>query len=83
MKKIALTAAALFIAVGSAYAGSGRSIVTPGHDANQTYVDQTTTSSISNGSTDLLGSKATPVDPNPAGQAAVNQGQYGQGIWGR
>ena len=81
MKKIALTAAALFIAVGSAYAGSERSIVTPGHDANQTYVDQTTTSSIS-GSSDFLGSSATPQDPNPAGQAAVNQGQFGQGIWG-
>ena len=79
MKKIALTTAALFIAVGSAYAGSGRSIVTPGHDANAPFIDQTTTSSISK---DLLGSSATPQDPNPAGQAAVNQGQFGQGIWG-
>jgi hypothetical protein len=77
MKTIALTAAALFIAAGSAFAASDHY---GSENANQPYVDQTITSSVS---TDILGSKATPQDPNPAGQSAVNQGQYGQGIWGR
>ena len=75
MKKIALTAAALLIAAGSAYAGSGRSIQVPGNDLSQPAIDSTTTSSVAK--TLLNGGSADKAD-----QTKANQSGYGPGMWG-
>lgn len=84
MKKISITAAALLVATGTAFAGSGRSLTSPrdenlssSHmtDQGSVTIDNSYTSSIPSGS-------STYQDQETPGHSDLTIDQYGQGNWG-